>query len=82
MSYNAIIFTNNIPEYKTTGAYCIASELRQNGYKTKIIDDTLYSNIRQLKYNTKLYTILQKFISKIDQIEFHLKQLQFYLIHL
>ena len=61
MSYNAIIFTNNIPEYKTTGAYCIASELRQNGYKTKIIDDTLYliDNFKKqfLKY---LSTIIDK----------------------
>ena len=42
MTYHALIFTNNQYPFKAAGAYAVATQLREHGYKTKIIENFFY----------------------------------------
>ena len=42
MTYHALIFTNNQYPFKAAGAYAVATQLREHGYKTKIIENFVY----------------------------------------
>ena len=61
MIYHGIIFTNNELPFKASGAYSIATQLREHGYRAKVVEHFIYldKNYRE-QFRKYIFNIIGK----------------------